>query len=263
MDAVFCGSPLSPLSAAAAECLDREMTLRLVIVPPAGQDIRKRLDDGWLYTLSLVVVGCFRLLNCLLRKVGIKRAKGYTCLKEYLIDHPDIPVASWDGHGDGLRCLVERSGIPRDGRVGVLVSCVYPYRLPDRLDGFGCLVNIHPGLLPENRGPMPHFWALTRREVVSGIAFHRLARNWDAGDILYQRHFRIDHRYSEFGVEKLAQEALTGSASVVFRDLRFYWNAAVPQQGGSYYKKPSNVDRLAERRRSVIRWRDVMGLWST
>lgn len=262
MDAVLCGSPLNPLSAVAAAAVYREMSLRLVVVPEHGQNLRDRLREGRIHALSLVAVACFRLLHCLLRKTRLKRSDDYTCLREFLIDHPHIPIVSWDGKERSLARAIESLGIPGEDRPGVLVSCIFPYRLPTRLRGFEYLVNIHPGLLPQNRGPAPHFWSLTNGWEESGLAFHRLAPDWDAGEVLCQRRFRIHPGQSEYGVEKIAQDSLQQSLTHVLRNLPSLWEEAVPQGHGTYHRKPTKEERVAARRRSVIRWWDLRGFWS-
>lgn len=48
------------------------------------------------------------------------------------------------------------------------------------------IINIHPSLLPEYRGPNPYSAVILNREDYSGVTFHLMNENWDEGDILYQ-----------------------------------------------------------------------------
>jgi methionyl-tRNA formyltransferase len=48
-------------------------------------------------------------------------------------------------------------------------------------------LNIHPGLLPRHRGPVPTIHALAEAEPAFGVTVHRLAVTIDAGAILAQR----------------------------------------------------------------------------
>ena len=48
-------------------------------------------------------------------------------------------------------------------------------------------LNIHPGLLPRHRGPVPTIHALAEDEPAFGVSVHRLAVTIDAGAILAQR----------------------------------------------------------------------------
>lgn len=78
----------------------------------------------------------------------------------------------------------------------VVVSC-FPLRFPDALLGLpplGCL-NLHPSLLPRNRGPAPLFWAFREEapggEVRGGATAHLMDAGLDAGPIVAQEGFAV------------------------------------------------------------------------
>lgn len=50
----------------------------------------------------------------------------------------------------------------------------------------GC-INIHPALLPRNRGLFPYFWVLANGEQESGVSVHFVDRSFDTGDIIAQQ----------------------------------------------------------------------------
>lgn len=58
------------------------------------------------------------------------------------------------------------------------------------LPPFGC-INIHPSLLPRNRGVDPLFYARLRRESEGGVTVHRLDVELDTGPVLRQRSCRL------------------------------------------------------------------------
>ena len=58
------------------------------------------------------------------------------------------------------------------------------------LPRLGCL-NVHPSLLPANRGPVPLFWTLREGHAVTGITIHFLEERMDAGDILAQKQIAV------------------------------------------------------------------------
>ncbi len=58
------------------------------------------------------------------------------------------------------------------------------------LPRLGCL-NVHPSLLPANRGPVPLFWTLREGHTVTGVTIHFLEERMDAGDILAQKQIAI------------------------------------------------------------------------
>jgi methionyl-tRNA formyltransferase len=49
----------------------------------------------------------------------------------------------------------------------------------------GCL-NVHPSLLPENRGPAPLFWTFREGADSTGVSVHLMTGELDAGDIVEQ-----------------------------------------------------------------------------
>ncbi len=63
------------------------------------------------------------------------------------------------------------------------------------LPRLGC-INIHPSLLPHNRGVDPLFYARLRGETEGGVTVHRLDAELDTGPILCQRTCELDHRES-------------------------------------------------------------------
>ncbi len=60
-----------------------------------------------------------------------------------------------------------------------------------------CL-NVHPSLLPQFRGPDPAFWMLERGHQAGGITVHRVADEFDAGEIIAQRPLHVDLAKSVF-----------------------------------------------------------------
>jgi methionyl-tRNA formyltransferase len=74
----------------------------------------------------------------------------------------------------------------------IAVSC-FPSRLPPALlalPRFGC-VNVHPSLLPRNRGIDPVFWTLRRGERETGITIHLMDEGYDSGPILLQERVAV------------------------------------------------------------------------
>ncbi len=60
------------------------------------------------------------------------------------------------------------------------------------LPPLGC-INIHPSLLPHNRGVDPLFHARLRGEATGGVTVHRLDTQLDTGRILAQQRSTLDH----------------------------------------------------------------------
>ncbi|HEX6820028.1 MAG TPA: formyltransferase family protein [Ktedonobacterales bacterium] len=85
----------------------------------------------------------------------------------------------------------------------ICVAC-FPLRLPPallELPRFGCL-NLHPALLPENRGPDPLFWTFQRGQSETGVTIHRMDAGLDTGPILAQTRFTARDGVSEAELER-------------------------------------------------------------
>jgi methionyl-tRNA formyltransferase len=73
----------------------------------------------------------------------------------------------------------------------IAVAC-FDRLLPRRLWSRAALaVNVHPSLLPRNRGPAPLFWTLRLREPITGVTVHLLDDRADAGPIAAQRELPV------------------------------------------------------------------------
>lgn len=72
------------------------------------------------------------------------------------------------------------------------IAC-FSQRIPRSIIGLprlGCL-NVHPSLLPANRGPVPLFWAFRNGEHETGVTIHFLDETMDTGDILAQERIGV------------------------------------------------------------------------
>ena len=95
----------------------------------------------------------------------------------------DIPVFGSKDVNDAETMAVIRSWEPD------LVISIYFNQLIKRelinLPHLGCL-NIHPALLPRNRGLFPYFWTIANGDQETGVTLHWVDEKFDTGDILQQ-----------------------------------------------------------------------------
>lgn len=101
------------------------------------------------------------------------------------------------------------------------------------LPRLGC-INIHPSLLPRNRGVDPLFHARLRGEVNGGVTVHRLDAELDTGPLLRQQACALDHGESLMaGYDRLFRTgaALALEAIAGLEDD----SAGSPQQGAGNY----------------------------
>lgn len=90
----------------------------------------------------------------------------------------------------------------------VIVAACFPWRLPApvlALPRLGC-VNLHPSLLPENRGPDPLFWAFQRGEDHTGVTVHLMDAAYDSGAILAQREIAMMDGVTISALERVCAE---------------------------------------------------------
>lgn len=91
----------------------------------------------------------------------------------------------------------------------LIISTYYRRIMPRELLAVPRLgaVNVHPGLLPHYRGPIPTFWALINGEEVCGITVHFLDAGVDTGPIIDQTTIRISPRDTGYSVHLRAMRA--------------------------------------------------------
>lgn len=85
----------------------------------------------------------------------------------------------------------------------ICVAC-FSRRLPGeilRLPRLGCL-NVHPSLLPANRGPDPLFWTFRRGESETGVTVHLMDEGFDTGPIVSQQRIPVSDGCSERELER-------------------------------------------------------------
>lgn len=81
----------------------------------------------------------------------------------------------------------------RGDRVRLGVGACFPMKVPASLRGAlpGGVLNIHPSLLPELRGPDPVFHAYRRGLSETGVTIHLMDDGWDSGPVLAQNRVPI------------------------------------------------------------------------
>ena len=109
-------------------------------------------------------------------------------------------------------CILMPSASPASLIVFRRRSSVYP--------DLGSL-NVHPSLLPDNRGPDPLFWTFRRGDAFTGVTIHLMDVGLDTGAILLQKRLEVpdgigelllEQRLADSGAE-LLREALSGLAA--------------------------------------------------
>ncbi len=88
----------------------------------------------------------------------------------------------------------------------IAVAC-FDRLIPKRIRDVAKLaVNVHPSLLPENRGPDPIYWTLRLGHTKTGVTVHLLEDRADAGPILAQREITVPEGVTYDELEQLLAE---------------------------------------------------------
>lgn len=88
---------------------------------------------------------------------------------------------------------LEAYEIVKDWSPEMILVGTFHQRIPKRIIEIPKIgaINIHPSLLPHYRGPTPTHWAIIHGEKETGITYHVLTEQIDAGDILLKRAISI------------------------------------------------------------------------
>ena len=130
-----------------------------------------------------------------------------------------------------------------DDGVECLVVAGYKWRVTGWEGVLPYAFNIHPSLLPEARGPFPVIRALLEGRSSWGVSAHKLAHDFDTGDILGREAFAVAPSDTLDSVMIRCQFAAGRLAARLAQDLPGSWRAAEPQGPGSYWPRPSDADR--------------------
>lgn len=87
---------------------------------------------------------------------------------------------------------VSEAFVEKKANLGLVVS--FPYKIPSNVfnlpeKGF---YNIHPGPLPQYRGPDPVFQQLKNQEKLAGVTLHKLDEGMDTGPVVLSEKVKID-----------------------------------------------------------------------
>ncbi len=130
-----------------------------------------------------------------------------------------------------------------DDGVECLVVAGYKWRITGWEGVIPYAFNIHPSLLPEARGPFPVIRALIEGRGEWGVSAHKLAHDFDTGDILGREGFALAPSDTLDSVMIRCQFAAGRLAARIAQDLPAYWGNAEIQGKGSYWDRPSDTDR--------------------
>ena len=121
----------------------------------------------------------------------------------------------------------------------LMISAGYYYKIPV-IDGV-MQVNIHPSLLPIGRGPWPEPIVILKN-LQTGVTIHKLSDSLDSGDILIQGRIETDNSENLKTLTKKSVSLAVHLLSEFVQNIKYYWGHSVPQNGGEYWREPTDSD---------------------
>lgn len=122
----------------------------------------------------------------------------------------------------------------------LLVCAGYYYRAPIT-DAFP-MVNFHPTPLPVGRGSWPMPRLILEEAEYGGVTAHKMAADFDTGDILLREHFRLDGREDHRTYMEKVYEKIPAMVHKLVRGLPEVLAGAWPQGVGEYWPLPTEAD---------------------
>jgi methionyl-tRNA formyltransferase len=120
------------------------------------------------------------------------------------------------GNGSSLSLYSEFIESVKDTKPDIVVSCQYPFKLPESILKNNICVNIHYGILPQFAGCNPVFWQIMKSDQ-AGTTLHYMDEGFDSGDI-------VDiYRFPTYG--KTADEVYNECARGGLELLKIYFNS--------------------------------------
>ena len=126
------------------------------------------------------------------------------------------------------------------GGCGLLVCAGYYYRAPVT-DAFP-MVNFHPTPLPVGRGSWPMPRLILEGAELGGVTAHKMAADFDTGDILLRETFPLDTREDHRTYMEKVYQHIPGMVRALVRTMPEVLRAARPQGPGEYWPLPQEAD---------------------
>jgi methionyl-tRNA formyltransferase len=156
-----------------------------------------------------------------------------------LAQHHCMPVQLSRIREDDLRALAQR-------QCDALIVAGYQWRVPDWREHLRYAVNFHPAPLPDGRGPYPLTQAILEDRREWGISCHRIAPEFDTGDMLASEHFALDAGEWHETLHLKIQLAAKRLATRVAGDFHRLWDGSRPQGEGSYWPRLKDASRTLD-----------------
>ncbi len=124
------------------------------------------------------------------------------------------------------------------------------------------VINIHPSLLPKNRGLFPYFWVLANGDNETGVTVHWVDSKFDTGDILIQRALPVTSSCTVFS---LSYECAKLGADLLVEAVKLVEKGSPPKISqnkcqSSYFSWPSPID-VCRFKKKGRKYGSILEIW--
>lgn len=115
-------------------------------------------------------------------------------------------------------------------------------------------INLHPSLLPEYKGCFSCPWVILNREDTTGITFHEIVEEVDAGDILFQCEIKLSGVETAYSLYHMLASKFIEKFDSFFLDLvNSKLTSIKMNKGGNYYPRKIPYDGVIDANWSLAR----------
>jgi methionyl-tRNA formyltransferase len=123
-------------------------------------------------------------------------------------------------------------------------------------------LNIHPALLPRNRGLWPYFWVFANGDTETGVTIHWVDKSFDTGEVLLQEKIAIQ---PDDTITSLSYKSSVVGADMLVKAVQLVESGNPPritqdEQQASYYSIPTPADQRRFRKRGG-KYGTIFELW--
>ncbi len=104
------------------------------------------------------------------------------------------------------------------------------------------MVNFHPSFLPLGRGAWPMPVIILKKLEFGGITIHKMAEDFDTGDILLREKFLISSGETLESYMQKVYDRIPGMVHKLITQLPSLLKNALKQEGGEYWRMPEEKD---------------------
>lgn len=176
---------------------------------------------------------------------GCEITKIFTCDVDNITEFNTKTIAFAKKHNIEITCEKFTESDINDLKqkgIDALFCAAYYYRVP--VTSSFAMINVHPSLLPQGRGAWPMPVYILNDIKKAGVTFHKMAENFDDGDIIMQKPFMLNNYDNHETYMQKVYALVPDMVSDLLNDFDYYLNNATAQTDGEYWECPDEDDYI-------------------